>query len=808
MDEEEIEKTVIAYLKKKGFKQTELAFQQEQHHSTKTAYSSNSANSHTDPDIAHQILSFSELQSVPAQYEEGYSKLRSWTYSSLDLYKHELLHVLYPVFIHCFMDLVAKGHLQEARAFFNSYREDHEMMHLRDLQKLEGVLSPSHLEEMEFAHSLRQSKVNMKICQLDMGKVEHWLIFFDRHSGGENKGTSGGNAALLVGNDAGSPAQGFASGVAPVYSYELLLQYLHKTQSITMLGIINERINFQVSPGQPSSISDDAEVFMLVGSGQDEANLINQKEVHWGLLEDTIEERLEKAGGLLSESEKTDAEAKEGELEENKKRSVEGGKQGASLKKMKKDKVVGATGKASRTEGSTVSSAPRVKPELSLPAIPTEVEHSILEDLRNRVQLSSVALPSVSFYTFINTHNGLNCSSISHDGSLVAGGFSDSSVKVWDMAKLGQQTGSCIHASMHSQASLKSSLHYDKRQMLGVKIDADGRVKEDGSNAGAAEIHEDDCGSWLLGFAPSFGVKLPSGLKACFVLSEFLVLAILQGENDLAPTDNVLGSSSGKRCYSLYLGHSGPVYSATFSPFGDYILSSSSDSTIRLWSTKLNANLVCYKGHNYPVWDVQFSPLGHYFASAAHDRTARIWSVERIQPLRIIAGHLSDVDCVQWHANCNYIATGSSDKTVRLWDLQSGECARIFIGHRSMVLSLAMSPDGRYMASGDEDGNIMMWDLSSGRCVTPLVGHTSCVWTLDFSCEGSLLASGSADCTVKLWDVTSSTRVPKTEEVKSGNTTNRLRSLRTLPTKSTPVYALRFSRRNLLFAAGALSAYQ
>lgn len=37
---------------------------------------------------------------------------------------------------------------------------------------------------------------------------------------------------------------------------------------------------------------------------------------------------------------------------------------------------------------------------------PPEVEQSILEDLRNRVQLSSLALPSVSFYTFYNTHNG------------------------------------------------------------------------------------------------------------------------------------------------------------------------------------------------------------------------------------------------------------------------------------------------------------------------------------------------------------------------------------------------------------------
>ncbi|GMI95110.1 TBP-associated factor 5 [Hibiscus trionum] len=655
---------VAAYLKKKGFKEAEQLLEDLQNKDSAPI------DFHNDPDLANFIHRFSPPEDEVARYRDGYSKLRSWTYSSLDLYKHELLRVLYPVFIHSFMDLVAKGHLQEARTFFNAFHEDHQLMHSRDLKKLEGVLSLSHLEEMEFARSLRQNKVNIKICQ---------------------------------------------------YSYDLLLQYLHKTQSSAMLGVVNEHINFQVISGQPGSISDDMEVVTLIGSCQDAANQINQKEIHWGLLEDSLEERLEKEGGLLSDSEKIEGENKEGDAEESKKRSAEGGKQGSSTKKLKKDKSVNTTAKSARPEAKTTSAAPRVKPELTLPIMSTEVEQSILEDLRNRVQLSSIALPSVSFYTFLNTHNGLNCSSISHDGSLVAGGFSNSSLKVWDTSKLGQQNG----------------------------------------------------GSTVL------------------------------GENDSTSIEHLAGPNGAKRSYTLFQGHSGPVYSATFSPHGDFILSASADTTIRLWSTKLNANLVCYKGHNYPVWDVQFSPVGHYFASASHDRTARIWSMDRIQPLRVMAGHLSDVDCVQWHANCNYIATGSSDRTVRLWDVQSGECVRIFIGHRSMILSLAMSPDGRYMASGDEDGTIMMWDLSSGRCVTPLMGHTSCVWTLAFSCEGTLLASGSADCTVKLWDVTTSTKAPRNED-KSGNP-NRLRSLKTLPTKSTPVYSLRFSRRNLLFAAGVLS---
>ncbi|KAG8379567.1 hypothetical protein BUALT_Bualt07G0102400 [Buddleja alternifolia] len=724
----------------------------------------------------------------------------------LVLVVHELVRVLYPVFIHGFMDLVAKGHIQEARAFFNSFRGDHEVTHSRDLQKLEGVLSPSHLEEMEFAHSLRQSKVNIKICQ---------------------------------------------------YSYDLLLQYLHKSQSITMLGVINEHINFQVSPGQPTSVADDVEFVTLFGSGQDAANLINQKEIHWGLLEDSLEEKLEKTG---ADQEKADGELREGELEENKKRSVDGGKQGTTLKKLKKDKVVGSTAKASRSENVSVSGAPRVKPELPLPVIPVEVEQSILEDLRNRVQLSNVALPSISL---------LNCASISHDGSLVAGGFSDSSLKVWDMAKLGQQNGHCKLISL--VPSILCKQFADTHLLFRFLI--------------AALNQRNNYGNCLWITLRKFSIvklqELTGANKlrdvAAFNLA-FLVMSRSLGENEMTPSDHIPSSNAGGRSYTLFRGHAGPVHSATFSPFGDFLLSSSSDSTIRLWSTKLNANLVCYKGHNYPVWDVQGGlssclPLnangsisvnrgttaagvvlrvekgrGHsggldlllltylkllgdwgalpdamarkclqqletrYRAGrkpialpcASHDRTARIWSVDRVQPLRILAGHLSDVDCVQWHANCNYVATGSSDKTVRLWDVQSGECVRIFVGHRSMILCLAMSPDGRYMASGDEDGTIMMWDLATGRCVSPLVGHGSCVWSLSFSCEGSLLASGSADCTVKIWDVATSSKVSKTEENKNGNA-SRLRSLLTLPTKSTPVYSLQFSRRNLLFAAGALS---
>lgn len=98
------------------------------------------------------------------------------------------------------------------------------------------------------------------------------------------------------------------------------------------------------------------------------------------------------------------------------------------------------------------------------------------------------------------------------------------------------------------------------------------------------------------------------------------------------------------------IGHSGPVYALSFDPLNgsaappQYLLSSSADATVRLWSMEAMSNIVVYRGHQNPVWDVQWSPMGIYFATASRDRTARLWSSDRISALRIYAGHLGDVN--------------------------------------------------------------------------------------------------------------------------------------------------------------------
>jgi transcription initiation factor TFIID subunit 5 len=153
------------------------------------------------------------------------------------------------------------------------------------------------------------------------------------------------------------------------------------------------------------------------------------------------------------------------------------------------------------------------------------------------------------------------------------------------------------------------------------------------------------------------------------------------------------------------------------------------------------------------------------------------------------------LQAVKFHPNSNYVATGSSDKTCRLWDALKGDCVRLLTGHTGAVQALAMSPCGRYLASGGEDRNVLVWDLGSGRKIGALHGHEGMVYSLAFSADSSVLASGAADNTVRLWDV----------KALGGSGRSANLQLGAFPTKATPVTSVRFTRQNLLLAAGCFN---
>eukprot|EP01134_Creolimax_fragrantissima_P001704 CFRG1704T1 len=634
--EDELDRMVVAYCLKMGYKSSVKALKAESKHASALEHMSFSQLVGSNADVAGHVMMFNGQEIKAESYDIGYSATKNWIGSSLELYKHELGQMLWPLFVHCYLALIKNGFAEEGRRFMEHHSGPLKDAHNDEIKRLTGIRLPHHLDENDLAKQYRTTKFSVEMC---------------------------------------------------VGSFELFISYLHDNKFMLLLSMVNQYVSIHVFAGKP--IADQATLASrsaMTGDKIEEQNMMNQKKILWGLLDEHADVKLEAID---------DEDVK---------------------KKRKKAKLVEGKEGGGQRKGTQAGNAP-TRDRVPLPVMNEQeiaLRLQVLQEMRQCVRLGPSSLPSACMYTFLNTHNDMSTISFSDDATLAATGCSDSTIRLWSL------TGEPM-----------------KSMKMGDALEE---------------------------------------LENC----DHITMDMLMDDAS-ASTDKIL------------LGHSGPVYRTGFSPCNKFLFSASEDSTVRLWSLMTHTNLVCYKGHNYPVWDLDVAPVGHYFVTGSHDRTARLWSTDYIYPLRVFCGHLSDVDVVKFHPNCNYVATGSSDKTVRLWDVAKGDCVRLLTGHQGTVYSLAISPDGKYLASAGEDKIVNLWDLSSGTKVTSFAGHEDVVYSLCFSGDTSVLASGSADNTVRIWDV----------KAAGGSSKSSNLQLAMLPTKSTPVSTVKFTRQNLLLAAGA-----
>ena len=213
----------------------------------------------------------------------------------------------------------------------------------------------------------------------------------------------------------------------------------------------------------------------------------------------------------------------------------------------------------------------------------------------------------------------------------------------------------------------------------------------------------------------------------------------------------LLRKSSESSC-AILRGHAGNVTKVIYSPDSKLIVSTSGDTTIRLWDSKTGRCMNILSGHSHTVVGVSFSPDGKLLASSSVDKTIRIWDVSTGTNILTLIGHQETVNSVAFSPDGLYLTSASDDRTVRIWDVKTGVALKVIEAHSDWVNSVSYNSDGRYVVSASKDKTVKIWESETGKCVLTIEGHKDAVTTAVFSPDNLRLYTYSWDKTARIWN--------------------------------------------------------
>ena len=163
---------VLAFLRKKGFRGTEKILLNEIQ-GNGSVNSSSSTNNHSLAGGQQvkvgtgdsSVLSSYKSEGDPSLYAAVYIDLTRFIDGSLDMYKHELALILYPVFVHMYLELVYNGHEAAAKEFITDFGPKQESFYQDDIKKLSYITKREHMRGSELMENFRTSQFTVRMSR-------------------------------------------------------------------------------------------------------------------------------------------------------------------------------------------------------------------------------------------------------------------------------------------------------------------------------------------------------------------------------------------------------------------------------------------------------------------------------------------------------------------------------------------------------------------------------------------------------------------------------------------------------------------
>ena len=181
-------------------------------------------------------------------------------------------------------------------------------------------------------------------------------------------------------------------------------------------------------------------------------------------------------------------------------------------------------------------------------------------------------------------------------------------------------------------------------------------------------------------------------------------------------------------------------------------LSSSDDSTIKLWDVENDFKLIrSYEEHKDFVMKLAIN-LKDYsmFASGSTDKKIKIWSFNVPNSQLTLEGHLKGVNTIAFCPlnDKPYLASGSDDLLVKIWDYTNKHCLFTFPGHESNLSSVCFHPELPLLISVAEDQLCKFWNINTGKLEDTKIFGYDIVWDIGVQSDNNIVGFGCEEATL------------------------------------------------------------
>ncbi|XP_022904363.2 transcription initiation factor TFIID subunit 5 [Onthophagus taurus] len=201
---------VLQILKKYNLKSTEESLKKEAN--IEVDLDSSSLQQESD---VNSVLTGYKSDGDPEAYEDSYVELRRFVDNTLDIYKHELGMILYPVLVHMYLELVYNGHTEKAIDLMRKFGPEQDLYYQDDLKKLALIIKRDHMNGNELADTfksnqfiIRMSRDTLSLLKRHLNEkkasitlnIIHEHLYFDMYEGvARNKTQIDATSGALIG---------------------------------------------------------------------------------------------------------------------------------------------------------------------------------------------------------------------------------------------------------------------------------------------------------------------------------------------------------------------------------------------------------------------------------------------------------------------------------------------------------------------------------------------------------------------------------------------------------------------------------